>query len=365
MMRRFDRPFLVAVVLLVIVGSFIFLSASLGLLTRNGASFADVAFSHFGQGLLGGIILLLITSRIPYAFWRKYAFYIFLGSVLATLLVFIPSINLEAGGAKRWILIGPLSFQPAELLKLGFIIYLAAWLSAVRKRIETFRYGILPFVAMSAVAAGIFMAQPDYDTLAVLVITGGCMLFVSGTRLRHLALLGTGAVIFAVLVALFVPHVHQRVVTYFDPAADPQGSSYQIQQSLIAIGSGGLWGRGFGQSVQKFNFLPEPNGDSIFAVAAEEFGFVGGVVIIGLFLFLAFRGLRIAAQTPDLFGGLLALGIVIMIVLQSFMNIAAMLNIIPLSGMPLLFMSHGGSALLLALAEIGIVLNISTYRRNV
>ena len=189
------------------------------------------------------------------------------------------------------------------------------------------------------------------------------MFFVAGAPLRHLALAALVCLVLLAALVFFRPYLKERLLTFLQPASDPQGAGWQIQQSLIAIGSGGGFGRGFGQSVQKFSYLPEPVGDSIFAVASEEFGFVGAALLIALFLAFLMRGLRIATHVPDSFGGLLALGIVILISLSAFVNIASMLGLVPLSGLPLPFVSHGGTAMLLALAEVGIVLNISRYQR--
>ena len=290
--------------------------------------------------------------------------YIFLFSIVVSLLVFIPNIGFAFGGAKRWILLGPFTFQPAELLKLGFVIYFATWLSGVRELLHTFRYGLLPFLILMSIIGALLLSQPDTGTFLVIFVTGVAMYIVAGARWRDIFSLGALS-IFGLLVLAYVrPYIKERLLTFFDPAFDPLGISYQIQQSLIAIGSGGWFGRGFGQSIQKFNFLPEPIGDSIFAVAAEEFGFIGSVILITLFLFLAFRGRHIAGRTPDYFGGLLVVGIVILIVFQSFTNIGSMLGVLPLTGLPLLFVSHGGSALLFALAGVGIVLNVSRYSRK-
>jgi len=363
-MKKVDRPFLVIVVILVVAGFFIFSSASLGLLAREGAHFSSVAFNQFFLGIVLGTLALVTTSRIHYRIYRKYALYFFIGTVLLTLLVFVPNLGLEFNGARRWIGIGPLSFQPAELLKLGFVIYLSAWLSGIKHKLHTITFGVLPLVILFAIVGAIMLAQPDTGTFLVIGMTGTALFIVAGARWRDISILAFLALCGAGVLAFFRPYIWERIVTFINPSVDPLGISYQIQQSLIAIGSGGLFGRGFGQSVQKFDFLPEPIGDSIFAVFAEEWGFVGSVALIGLFLFLAFRGFRIAERAPDTFGGLLALGIVILIVSQSLVNIAAMLGVLPLTGLPLLFVSHGGSALFLALAEVGIILNISKYQRK-
>lgn len=361
---RSDKWFLFSIIALVSFGFFIFTSAAMGLLARSTDRFISVASNHILFGLVAGTIVAFVISKIHYKFWRKHAFWIFLFAVAVTLCVFIPGLGLKHGGAYRWILIGPYSFQPAEILKIGYLIYLAAWLSRAKDKVATLSGGIVPFSVITGIVAVVLLLQPDTDTFLVTAAAGGAMLFVSGAKLRHLALLMLIAVLGLSLFAWQKPYIVSRMKTFLDPSRDPQGSGYQIQQSLIAIGSGGLTGKGFGQSVQKFNFLPEPVGDSIFAVAAEEFGFVGGIVLIALIILFAFRGIRIAIRAPDSFGGLLALGIVILIVCQSFLNIGAMVGVLPLSGLPLIFVSQGGTAMLFALASVGIVLNISKHQRQ-
>lgn len=355
---RVDKPFLVSVLILALGGFFIFTSASLGLLARDGAVFSSIALNQ-ALGLALGLIAFFITSKINYKFWRKNAFYLFLFAIIINLLLFIPGLGFNHGGATRWLDLGTFSFQPSELLKIGFIIYFAAWLSGVKEKIETFKYGLVPFLLIIGVLALLLLAQSDTDTLAVIFLTGLGMLIAGGARARDIIILGLISILAFAMVVATRPYIMDRIKTFLNPKDDPQGSSYQIQQSLIAIGSGEVLGRGFGQSVQKFSYLPEPIGDSIFAVAAEEFGFVGCLAIILLFLFFGFRGLKIGGKTPDVFGKMLTVGIVVLVLTESFMNIAAMLGLIPLSGMPLLFVSHGGTALLIVLAEVGIILNIS------
>jgi len=359
-----DKPFLISVVVLSLSGFLIFTSASMGLFARGSVSFSDVAFNQGILGLIGGFVALFITSRIFYRNWRKYSFYVFAISLILTFAVFIPGLGLAHGGARRWLLIGSFSFQSSELLKLGFIIYLAAWLSGVKQKVSAVLYGLLPFLILLAVVGFSLLIQPDTDTFFIIFIAGVSMLLASGAKFRHVALLGLIAGLAFTVVAFSRPYIMDRVLTFFDSSRDPLGTSYQIQQSFIAIGSGGIFGRGFGQSIQKFDFLPEPIGDSVFAVAAEEFGFVGSVSLILLFLYFAYRGVKIAIRAPDLFGGLLTLGLVILIVAQSFLNIGAMLGILPLTGIPLLFVSHGGTALFITLAEIGIILNVSKYQKR-
>lgn len=359
-----DRTLLVIVIFLTLAGFLIFSSASLGLLADDNARFSSVAVSQFVFGLIGGTIAMLIASQIHYRFWRKYAFYIFLASLALTLLVFTP-LGFEHGGAHRWLNIFGFSVQPSEFLKVGFVIYMATFLSGVQKQIETISHGLVPFLGITGVAGVVLLAQPDTDTFALMGLAAMAMFIVAGARWRDVAIIVASGIVMLILIASFRPYVMDRFTTFLDPDKDPQGSGYQIKQSLIAVGSGGLVGRGFGQSVQKFDFLPEPIGDSIFAVYAEEFGFLGSLVLVGLFAAFTFRGFRIASHSTDLFGMLLVVGFMSLIVAQAFLNIAAMISLAPLMGLPLPFISHGGTALLTTLASVGIVLNVSKYQKKI
>lgn len=364
MNRTLDRTLLGIVILLVIGGFFIFSSASLGLLAREGARFSSVAFSQIFYGIIGGSIALFLTSGIHYRFWRKYAFYIFFVSVGVTLLVFVPQIGLTLNGARRWLKIGVFSFQPAEFLKIGYIIYLSTWLSGMKKHIGSFTKGTLPFFGIVGLTGLIVLLQPDTDTFVVMTLAGVAMFVTAGGRWRDvLGLCLVGLALLAIL-AFQRPYIMDRLTSFFDPSADVQGKSYQINQSLIAIGSGGIPGRGFGQSIQKFEHLPEPINDSIFAVYSEEFGFIGSTLLVLVFSFFAFRGYKIAAEAADLFGMLLVIGFITLIVTQAYLNIAAMLGLVPMSGLPLPFMSQGGTALLTTLTSVGIILNVSKYRKR-
>ena len=360
---KVDKLFLVISAILVVAGFFIFSSASLGVLASNGAKFSNVAFNQLFLGLFMGSIFCLIFSRVDYLIFRKYAFFIFLFSIILTLLVFVPGIGFEHGGAKRWIDFGFVSFQPSELLKIGFIIYLAAWISASKERIKTMSGGLLPFLVMLGVVGAILLAQPDTDTYLVIVVAGIGMYISGGGKWSHMALVGFLGLLGLTLVAFARPYVMQRITTFINPNENALTSGYQIRQSLIAVGSGGVAGRGFGKSIQKFNYLPEPIGDSIFAVAAEEFGFIGSSIILILFILFGTRGLRVASEARDTFGGLLVVGIVIIIMSQMFVNVGGMIGILPLTGIPLPFISHGGTALLITLVEVGIILNVSNKKR--
>jgi cell division protein FtsW len=362
--KKIDRFLLTTVLLLVSVGVAMFISASLGVLAKSKKEFYEILFSQLVLGLGLGLIGMYFALKINYKFWRKYALIIFLCSIAITAAVFIPHLGWSHGGAQRWIKIGSLSFQPVEILKFGFIIYFAAWLSWAKSRVSSFKFSILPLLIMLAVIAFILLKQPDTKSFMLITITGASMLFLSGTPLKYILGIGTLVVITLGSLIYFTPYLQKRIETFINPAQDPRGSSYQIQQSLIAIGSGGIFGRGFGQSIQKFSYLPEPQGDSIFAVLGEELGFIGAVAVVLLYALFALRGLRIANNSPDQFSRLLASGIVILITAQSFMNIASITGVFPLTGVPLVFMSHGGTSLMIYLMAIGIVLQISKFQKQ-
>lgn len=358
-----DKLLLGIAITLVVFGLLVFLSASFSILAENSGQFYRTLLNQLVLGLLGGGLAFFVALKIPYTFWKKYALVVFIVALVATALVFVPGLGVMHGGARRWLSIGPFSFQPAELLKLGYVIYLAAWLSWVKDKVKEYRWGLIPFLIMTGLSAGILMLQPDTGTMLVMLTAGGSLFFIAGAKWRDLLImLLLGVVTLGSLIAVR-PYLLDRIQTFADPSADPLGSSYQIQQSLIAIGSGKIFGRGFGQSVQKFDYLPEPTGDSVFAVLGEEFGFLGGAILIVLFLGFLLRGLRTAKAAPNTFSRLLVTGIVILIVFQSFLNIASVIGVFPLTGLPLIFVSQGGSALLFALFGVGIVLNISRYSK--
>ncbi|MDO8624061.1 MAG: putative peptidoglycan glycosyltransferase FtsW [bacterium] len=359
-----DRLFLTITLVLALGGFAIFSSAALGLLARESASVSRDILIQAGLGLGLGILALFVARSVPLAFIKRYAPWGYGATILFTALVFVPGVGTYANGATRWIDLGFITVQPAEFLKIGVVIMLAWWLSQSVKQLKDFKRGLGPFLAIIGLPAVILLLQPNTSTTLLIGATGAVMYFAAGAPWRDcliiiaLALFALGAVIVA------RPYVLERVMTFFDPSADPLNSSYQIQQSLIAVGSGGLLGRGFGQSVEKFNYLPEPDGDSVFAVFAEETGFVGAIILLGLFVGLAARGIVIAGESRELFGGLLALGFSSMLVLQAFINMGAMLGIIPLTGLPLPFVSHGGTALMVALIECGLILNVAAHRKN-
>jgi len=361
--NKIDKIFLGIVIALVIIGLVIFTSASLGMLARNQSEWNSVIRSQFVFGFLGGIIALFIGFKIPYNFFKKYSLIIFILSIILTALVLIPGIGRSHGGAQRWIDIMGYSFQPVEFLKIGFVIYFSAWLSWAKGRVKDPLFSIVPLIIMLSLIGFVLLKQPDTKSLILMTITAVIMLFISGTRLKYILGLFGLAIIGFIIMIYFKPYLLDRVNTFLNPNQNTQSSSYQLQQSLIAIGSGGMTGRGLGQSIQKFNYLPEPQGDSIFAVVGEEFGFFGCVALIIIYLAFLLRGYRIALRNaPDSFSKLLVIGFVTMIIAQSFLNITSFIGVFPLTGVPLVFISHGGTALLLSLGIVGIILNISRYQ---
>lgn len=360
MAHTVDKLFLGIVLTLAVAGFFVFLSASLGLLAREEARFSGVIFTQ-SVSLAAGLMALYFFSKIHYRFLKRFSLLFFIASLIATALVFVPGLGFEHGGALRWIFVGDFSFQPSEFLKLGFVLYFAAWLAAVKTRVQSLSYGFIPLFVVVGIVGVLLLKQPDTGTFMVIFGAALGMFIASGAYWKHVLYVGVLASSGLAALAYFRPYVMERFLTFLNPAVDPQGAGYQIQQSLIAIGSGEIFGRGFGQSIQKFNFLPEPVGDSVFAVFAEEFGLVGSILLVSLFVVFAFRGLMLAKRAPDYFSRLTVIGIVILVTGQAFLNIGSMLGVFPLTGLPLPFISHGGTALIFSFIGVGVVLNISRY----
>lgn len=358
--NNIDKIFFGIVAALVIVGVIIFTSASLGIYAKNEAKFYGVIFSQFVLGLVGGFAFLFICMKIPYKFFKKHALILFISSIVLTALVFVPGLGQSHGGARRWVNILGYSFQPVEFLKVGFIIYFAAWLSWAKEKVREPLFSIVPLIIMLGIIGGVLIKQPDTKSIILMTTTAIVMLFISGTPIKYILSVFGIAIIALFILISFKPYLKERINTFINPNENGQSSSYQLQQSLIAVGSGGILGRGLGQSIQKFNYLPEPQGDSIFAVVGEELGFLGCSVLILLYLAFILRGYRIAIRNaPDSFAKLLVIGFVTIITAQSFMNIASIIGVFPLTGVPLVFISQGGTALLISLGMIGVILNIS------
>lgn len=310
-----------------------------------------------------GVIAMFVFMYIPYGTWRKYAKIILLISYVLLILVLIPGIGMIRGGAQSWIGIGAFSIQPSEFMKLGLIIFLSVYLAANQKYITSFKKGFFPSLILVISAFALIMLQPDLGTGVVLVGTCMIMIFVAGARYLHFFGLAIIGLIGFVLLIVSAPYRISRITSFLNPWEDPLGDGFQIIQSLYAVGPGGLMGVGFGESLQKYFYLPEPQTDFIFSILGEEFGFIGGTVILILFFLLFWRGIKVTLEAPDQHGRFLALGIVSMLTIQVIINISVVIGLIPVTGITLPFLSYGGSSLTLTLASVGILLNISRYSR--
>lgn len=309
--------------------------------------------------LLLGIVVWLVFSKIDYLVWKKYAFLMFAGTLVTLVAVFLPGIGKEFGGAHRWISLGFFFFQPSEICKLTFIIYLSAWLTKKGTEVKDFRNGFLPFAIILALVAFLIIKEPDMGTMSVITGIGTVMFFVAGASWQHLALGISSIFGFFLILIKSAPYRMQRFLVFLNPSHESLGASYHINQALLAIGSGGLLGLGFGQSRQKYFYLPQAHTDSIFAIIVEELGFLRASLVILAFLYIGWKGYKIAKNAPDDFSRLLAIGITSWIIIQAFINIAAMMGLLPLTGVPLPFISYGGSSLVILMAAVGILTNIS------
>jgi cell division protein FtsW len=354
-----DYVLIVTVFALVIVGLIMLSSASAVLSYEKFGNNYYYFIHQLIYGALFGFFAFLITSRIDYHYWKKFAAFLLILTLVLLVMVFIPGLGFKHGGAHRWILIGGWTFQPAELAKLTFLLYLATWFDKRQKGVKDWHSGFLPFITILAIIGLLIVLQPNIGTMSIIMLSAITVYFVAGANISHLALLGLGGFGLFLLLVKIAPYRMARLTVFLNPELDPQGIGYQINQALLAIGSGGLFGRGLGKSIQKYNYLPEAYGDSIFAIIAEELGFIRVLILIALFLILAIKGFLIAKRAPDLFGKLVATGVTSWISFQAFINIAAMVNLVPLTGIPLPFISYGGSALLFSLTAIGILTNIS------
>lgn len=355
-----DKTLLFTTFVLIIFGLIMIASAGVAYSqTRFGDQYYFFKHQLF-YGVIPGLIILYLIQRMDYHYWKKAGVLIFLASLILLVLVFIPGIGTKVYGASRWIQLGPLSFQPSEMTKLAIILYLAAWLESKGwSRIRDFFEGFLPFLAVMGLVGFLIIKQPDAGTLGIIILTAMAIYFIAGAKISHIFSLFIVGFAGLIMIVKMAPYRLNRLLVFIDPETDVRGIGYQINQALLAIGSGGIFGVGLGHSRQKFSYLPEPVGDSIFAIIGEELGMIGAVVFLLLFVILAVKGLKIAKNAPDNFGKLVAGGITSWVVIQAFINIAAISGLIPLTGVPLPFISYGGTSLVFLMAGIGILLNIS------
>ncbi|MBU9712422.1 stage V sporulation protein E [Evansella tamaricis] len=310
-----------------------------------------------------GIIAMLFMMNIDYWTWRRFTKFLILTCFALLIIVLIPGVGLVRGGAQSWLGVGAFSIQPSEFMKMAMIFFLAKYLSENQKYITTVKYGLFPTLGLVMLAFGLIMLQPDLGTGAVMVLTSVVMIFIAGARIKHFVILGVVGLVGFVGLILSAPYRLQRIVSFLDPWQDPLGAGFQIIQSLYAIGPGGFLGLGLGASRQKYFYLPEPQTDFIFAILSEELGFIGGAFVLSCFAVLLWRGLRIALYAPDLYGSLMATGIIGMIAIQVMINIGVVIGLMPVTGITLPLLSYGGSSLTLMLTSIGVLLNISRHMR--
>lgn len=312
-----------------------------------------------------GVVVLVAFSFFNYRNLRFLAFPGLILSLSLLVLVLIPGVGKIAGGARRWLAFGPVSFQPAEMAKVALVLFLAVSLPQRRRRIRSFSDGLLPYFLLLALIFGLINKQPDLGTALMIGGVFFLIIFVAGARKRHLILISLVSIFLIYSLVKLGPYryQYQRLMAFKNPTDDIQNTDYQSWQSLLALGSGGLEGVGLGKSKQKFRYLPQPHTDFIFAIIGEELGFLGAIVVITLFLIFAWRGFRIAFLSPNLFSSLLALGITSQIVLQALVNFGVVAGALPVTGIPLPLISFGGSSLVFTLVGIGILLNISQYIR--
>lgn len=356
-MKRTKTEFILPLIVLVpiLLGVLVLTSTSAAIAQENFNTPSYFLKHQVFFALIPGTILALIAAKIPLNFLKDRAFPLLLLNLLFCFLVFLPQLNREIWGASRWLQLGPISLQPSEFLKVSFLVYLAAWLSKKRKGKES----LVGFFAILLPIALLFISQPDISTLGVIAASAVIMYFLSETSFWHILAIAAICLVVFISLTKSAPYRAARLTTFLSPKLDPLGSGFQISQSLIAIGSGGIFGKGFGLSSQKLGFLPGALSDSIFAVFAEESGFLGAFILISIFLIFLIRGVIISNRAKDEFARLLCLGITCWIALQSFVNIAAMTGIFPLTGIPLPFISYGGSHLVAELIGVGIIVNIS------
>jgi cell division protein FtsW len=356
---RYDYALLGFVAVLVLVGLEVVFSATFALSITEGDNVAHYLMLQGVWAVLGAGLMFL-TARLDYRFWRAASPAMVAGAIVILVAVLIPGIGQANYGAARWLKLGPLpAVQPSEFVKLALITGVAAWLSGPRERLTDFYRGLLPLFGVIGAVAFLVMKEPDMGTTLVIVLTASTMFFLSGAALQHMALLSAGGLAAAWFVITGSGYRSERMQSFLNPWSDPSGVGFHIIQLLIAMGSGGLFGLGPGASRQKFFYVPSAHTDGIFAILAEEVGFIGCLVVIFLFAAVAYRGARIAQRAPDRFSSLLAMGIVCWLAYQTLINLAGITQTLPLTGIPLPFISYGGSSLAATMAAIGILLSIS------
>lgn len=361
-----DRPFLFTLIGICIFGILMLLSAS-GPLGYQRFNDSWYFFRHqVLYGLLPGTLIFFVLSRLDYRKLKPFAGACLIVSIVLLMMVYLPGLGLKFGGADRWVKIGPIAFQPSEFVKVTFLLYVAAWLDARRRHVKSLQEGLAPFLTAVGIIALLLILQPNTGSMSVIVGSAVLMYLVAGAPLGWFAMIGAGGLALIALLIKLTPYRAARFMTFLHPELDPKGIGYHINQAYLAIGSGGLFGVGYGHSRQKYLYLPEVAGDSVFAIIAEELGFFFTVFFVLSLGHLVFRCFAIARAAPDEFGTFLATGIGSWIAVQSVFNISSMLGLLPITGVTLPFVSYGSSAFIALAVGMGLVASISrTSRRTV
>jgi cell division protein FtsW len=362
--QKMDKVFLWLVLALLFIGLVTISSAGISV---SQSKFGDPYhyFKHqLFYGAIPGLVAMFVASKVNYNLWKKMAIPFFIFAVISLIAVLISGHGLELKGAKRWIMLGPISVQPTEMVKLAVIVYLASLLTKKGKMIKDFSEGLVPFAVIIGIIGVLIIAQPDVGSFGAIAFIALAMFFLAGASLKHIAGLIILGIIGLISAIKLEPYRMNRFLAFMDPTIDPQGIGWQVKQAAIAVGNGGIFGVGLGHSHQKFSYLPEVVGDSIFAIIAEEVGMIGAGIVVILFIALAFRGFILAKRAPDRFSSLLIMGISLWIIFQALINIMAIIGLMPLTGITLPFISYGSTSLIFVLIGSGIVLNISRYSRT-
>lgn len=359
--KPLDYGLLIVVMILLAFGLVMVLSASAPYSLRTEGDSYFYAKKQLNFAILG-VVLMLIISKIDYKIYKgRIANIAMMGALLLLVAVLIPGIGITRNDATRWLGIGGLQFQPSEIMKIALIIFLAAKISKDPKKLKKFWTGLFPYLVLIGVIALLLLAEPHMSATMIIAVIAIVMIYTAGAKMSHLVPLGIMGGIGAFILARLEPYRWKRVTIFLDPWQDVQGDGWQIIQSLYAIGSGGLFGVGIGKSVQKYMYIPEPHNDFIFAILAEELGLAGVLAVMLLFGLFIWRGITIALKAPDMFGTLVAIGITTMIGIQAIFSMAVVSSSMPVTGIPLPFFSYGGTALVMLLCSVGVLLNISRH----
>lgn len=362
MNKKLDKVLFISVVLISIFGLIMIYSASnIWAEYKFNDSFHYVKYQ--GLFFLVSLIIMYIISKIKYDFYYNNANKILLGCFILLILVLIPGIGSVRNGSRSWFGIASFGIQPSEFAKLGLIIFTSKYLSQSNNQIKKFKEGTLPILFVSFIFFGLIMLQPDLGTGVILMMSIISLLFVAGVDMKFFFISGILGVIGIIILIIIAPYRMDRITSFINPWKDPLGTGFQIIQSLYAIGPGGLLGNGYLNSIQKHFYLPEPQTDFIFSIITEEFGVVGAIIVVGLFITILTRGIVISLKTKEAFSRYLSFGIIFQMMFQTLMNLMVVIGLIPVTGVTLPFISYGGSSLLISMSSIGIILNISRYQK--